>query len=152
MKNEIQSVHHTFSANEPTDIKTTEGNCKEGEQTLHYRTPSTQNGSRSWSAHMAPGPSHEEVEHWDHSWGIGGTTLIHHSRFSQTVLQTNQNMIKPRPVDETGPFDSYRTYGTSSRKWLSSLTFFSWSQCQWPCHTHSSGCHAHCWIHHPAES
>ena len=66
MKNEIQPVHHIFSANEPVDIKTMGGNCKEGEQTLHYRPHRHRNGSRSWSAHMAPGPSHKEVEHWDH--------------------------------------------------------------------------------------
>ena len=67
MKNEIQPVHHTFSANEPMNIKTTGGNHEEGEETLHFRTHPHRKGSRSWSAHMAPGPLHEEVEHWDHS-------------------------------------------------------------------------------------
>ena len=71
-----------------SDIKTMGGNCKEGEQTIHYRTHWHRNGSWSWSAHMVPGHSHKEVEHWDHSQGIGGTTLLHHSRFSWTVLET----------------------------------------------------------------
>ena len=92
MKNEIQPVHHTFSANEPADIKTMGGNREEGEQTLHYRPHQHRNGSRSWSAHMAPGPSHKEVEHWDHLRGIGGTTLVHHLRFSRTVLQTEPEL------------------------------------------------------------
>ena len=95
MKNEIQPVQHTFSANEPVDIKTMGGNHKEGEQTIHYRSHQHRNGSRSWSAHMAPGPSHKEVEHWDHSHSY----TIQDS--AGQYYRWNWNWIKPRQVDET---------------------------------------------------
>ena len=100
MKNEIQPVHNTFSANEPADIKTMGGNCK-GEQTLitghidtemdlevgqpiWYQDPHT----KKWNT----GILHEELEE-PHSYTIQDS--------ARQYYRWNQNWIKPRQVDET---------------------------------------------------
>ena len=96
-KNEIQPIHLTFSANELTDIKTTGGNHKEGEQTIHYRTHrhaemDLEVGQPIW--HQDPhtkkwntGAIHEELEE-PHSYTIQDSARQYYRR--------NWNWIKPR--------------------------------------------------------
>ena len=100
MKNEIQSVHCTFAANEPTDIKTQEEIAKKNKLyiTGHISTEmDLEVGQPIW--HQDPhtkkwntGTIHEELEE-PHSYTIQDS--------ARQYYRWNQKWIKPRQVDET---------------------------------------------------